>query len=129
MALIVITPFDGARLTQAGRLLTRRRNRDRQRMPLLPARPEDSANLAVAAVHPPFRRLGVMQAPTRCSLQHARQAGFRRSLTDWRSANLESARVLLRWGYRPAVIRLVRRMDLRIAWAKQCPPIPLPHFF
>jgi GNAT superfamily N-acetyltransferase len=89
--------------------------------PLLPIIPEHCAELGVAGTREWARGRGIGQALTRHGLAHARDAGFRFCMTDWRSTNLLSSRFWPRRGFRPVAYRLARRIDPRIAWAGERP--------
>lgn len=88
--------------------------------------PDGCCELSVAGTRPHARGRGVGAALTRRGLRHAREAGYRFSLADWRSTNLLAARFWPRQGFRPMAYRLVRRVDQRIAWAdpSAMPPAP-----
>ncbi len=79
--------------------------------------PDNSAELGVAATLPAARGLGIGRVMTHNTLTKAREAGFRYSETDWRSANLLASRFWPNRGYKPVLYRLSRRIDQRIAWA------------
>lgn len=79
--------------------------------------PEQCIELNVAGTIVSARGRGIGQALTQHGLAYACSKGYRYCLTDWRSANLLSARFWPRQGFRPVVYRLVRRIDTRIAWA------------
>jgi GNAT superfamily N-acetyltransferase len=80
--------------------------------------PEHCASLGVAGTRNGERGRGIGTALTKHVLVQARAAGYRFCETDWRSTNLLSSRFWPRRGFRPAVYRLVRRVDARIAWAR-----------
>ncbi len=79
--------------------------------------PDNAVELGVAGVRPEARGLGISRALARIGFNFSRQAGFHASVTDWRSTNLLSSRHWTHQGFRPAVYRLVRRIDPRIYWA------------
>jgi ribosomal protein S18 acetylase RimI-like enzyme len=79
--------------------------------------PDGCCELSVAGTRPHVRGRGIGTALTRHNLAHARAAGYRTCITDWRSTNLLAARFWPRQGFRPVAYRLVRRVDQRIAWA------------
>ena len=80
---------------------------------------ERCVRMSIAGTRPAFRGRGIGQALTRHGLAQARAAGYQLCETDWRSTNLAAARMWPRQGFRPAVYRLVRRIDKRIAWANE----------
>jgi GNAT superfamily N-acetyltransferase len=82
-----------------------------------PTVPEACVHLGPAGTREQARGRGIGRALSRCVLAHARQAGYRFCHTDWRSTNLLASRVWPRIGFHPAVYRLSRRVDARIAWA------------
>ncbi len=79
--------------------------------------PDDCIELAVAATRPEVRGRGLGRALTAHGLAEAHARGFRYCLTDWCMTNLLSSRFWPRQGFRPAMYRLARRIDPRIAWA------------
>lgn len=88
--------------------------------------PEGCCELSVAGTRPHLRGRGVGRALTRHGLAHAREAGYRLCLADWRSTNLLAARFWPRQGFRPVAYRLARRVDQRIAWANPSARHPSP---
>jgi GNAT superfamily N-acetyltransferase len=78
---------------------------------------EKCIHLGVAGTRPSARCQGIGVALTAHGLAQAAAAGYRFCETDWRSTNLLSSRFWPRRGFRPAVYRLARRVDTRIAWA------------
>lgn len=74
--------------------------------------------LEVAATRPEARGRGVGRALTRAGLADAAAAGYGVCVTDWRSTNIEAARFWPRFGFRPTVYRLTRKVDPRVAWAR-----------
>jgi ribosomal protein S18 acetylase RimI-like enzyme len=79
--------------------------------------PDQCIELGVGGTRAEARGRGIGQALTRHGLAHARAAGYRFCLTDWRSTNLLSSRFWPHQGFRPVAYRLSRRVDPRIAWA------------
>ncbi|WP_374686479.1 N-acetyltransferase family protein [Promineifilum sp.] len=79
--------------------------------------PDRAVVLNVAATRPEARRLGVGRALTRAGLADAAAGGYAVCVADWRTTNLEAQRFWPRLGFRPAVYRLTRKVDPRIAWA------------
>lgn len=84
--------------------------------------PERCVELSIAGTRPAARGRGIGPALTRHGLSHARAAGQRCALVDYRSTNLLASRFWPRQGFRPAVYRLVRRIDPRIAPGKTTVP-------
>lgn len=80
--------------------------------------PERTIELSVAATRPDLRGQGYGVALTRAALDYAHQTGFTHLVTDWRSTNLLSSRFWPRQGFRPTHVRLHRRVDDRILWAR-----------
>jgi len=74
--------------------------------------------LKVAATRPEARGRGIGRALTRAGLAGAAAAGYAVCVIDWRTTNIEAARFWPRLGFQPAVYRLARKVDPRIAWAK-----------
>lgn len=68
--------------------------------------------LEIAATVPEARGLGVGTALTDLGLAWAYEEGFRTCATDWRAANLLSARFWTRRGFRPTAYRLFRSITL-----------------
>jgi GNAT superfamily N-acetyltransferase len=79
--------------------------------------PEKCTHLSVAGTREEERGKGISTLLTKYGLAQAYSAGYRFCETDWRSTNLLSSRFWPRQGFRPAVYRLVRRIDQRIVWA------------
>lgn len=82
-----------------------------------PLIPEQCAVLSVAGTRAAYRGRGINRALTRHGLADLAARGYRVCETDWRIANLEADRMWPRQGFRPAVFRLTRKIDPRIAWA------------
>lgn len=79
--------------------------------------PERCIELKVAGTREEARGRGIGRALTRHGLAHARAHGYARCLVDWHVTNLLSSRFWPRRGFRPVVLRLLRRIDPQIAWA------------
>ncbi len=79
--------------------------------------PDDCIELSVAATRPEERGRGVGHALTAHGLAEARSRGFRYCVTDWRATSLLSSRFWPQQGFQPAMYRLGRLIDPRIAWA------------
>jgi GNAT superfamily N-acetyltransferase len=73
-------------------------------------------NLGATVEH--ARGRGVTRALMQAAVAFERARGMRVALTDWRSANVLAARAWPRFGFQPAMLRLHRRVDERIAWAR-----------
>lgn len=80
--------------------------------------PNQCVHLSVSATRPEEQGQGTGTLLTRYGLAQARQTGYSFCETDWRSANLQSARFWPHRGFHPAVYRLARRIDPRIGWAR-----------
>jgi GNAT superfamily N-acetyltransferase len=80
--------------------------------------PENCVRMSAAGTREGARGKGISTVLTKHGLAQARAAGYRFCETDWRSTNLLTSRFWPRLGFRPAVYRLVRRIDARIAWAR-----------
>jgi GNAT superfamily N-acetyltransferase len=80
--------------------------------------PDQCASLAVAATHPEARGQGLGRLLFALGAAAVYEAGYKACETDWRMANLEASRVWPRYGYRPVMYRLSRRIDPCIAWAR-----------
>jgi ribosomal protein S18 acetylase RimI-like enzyme len=78
---------------------------------------ERTVLLEVAATRPDARGRGIGRALTAAGLADAAAAGYKVCITDWRTTNIEANRFWPRNGFRPAVYRLVRKVDSRITWA------------
>jgi GNAT superfamily N-acetyltransferase len=79
--------------------------------------PERCIELKVAGTREEARGRGIGRALTRHGLAQARVDGYAQCLTDWHIPNLLSSRFWPRRGFRPVVLRLLRRIDPQIAWA------------
>lgn len=73
--------------------------------------------LEVGATRPAARGRGIGRALTAAGLADAAAGGYRVCVADWRTTNLEAQRFWPRMGFRPAVYRLTRKVEPRIAWA------------
>jgi len=73
-----------------------------------PNRPRDTAFLGYAAVLPEARGRGAGRLLGEAVLEWARDEGYSRVMTDWRSTNLEADRAWRGLGFRPAFRRLHR---------------------
>ncbi|NJD29800.1 MAG: GNAT family N-acetyltransferase [Chloroflexi bacterium] len=73
-----------------------------------PNRPRDTAFLGYAAVLPEARGLGAGRLLGEAVLAWARDEGYSRVMTDWRSTNLEADRAWRGLGFRPVFRRLHR---------------------
>jgi RimJ/RimL family protein N-acetyltransferase len=74
------------------------------------ARQDDAAMLAWVVVDEQHRGQGLSRPLARAVLDWARGCGYRSIVTDWRSANLESARAWRRLGFRDTFYRLHRNV-------------------
>lgn len=73
---------------------------------------DSTVYLAVAATVPEARGLGVGRALTETALAWAHAEGYGTCVTDWRAANLLSARFWPSRGFRPTAYRLYRSITL-----------------
>ncbi|PTL85823.1 GNAT family N-acetyltransferase [Vitiosangium sp. GDMCC 1.1324] len=80
--------------------------------------PPESVSFTVGVTREEFRRRGIGRALFACGLEEARHMGFRSCITDWRSTNLTASRAWPRLGFIPALYRMTRRLDERVAWAR-----------
>jgi ribosomal protein S18 acetylase RimI-like enzyme len=80
--------------------------------------PGSCLDLNVAATVEEERGHGINRLLTERGLAAARAAGYDWCSVDWRTTNLQAARFWPRRGFREVVYRLRRRIDERIAWAK-----------
>lgn len=78
---------------------------------------ERTVLLEVAATRADARGRGIGRALAAAGLADAAAAGYKVCITDWRTPNIEANRFWPRLGFRPAVYRLVRKIDPRIPWA------------
>lgn len=78
---------------------------------------ERTALLEVAATRPDARGRGIGRALAAAGLADAAAGGYTVCVADWRTTNIEGNRFWLGVGFRPAVYRLTRKVDPRIAWA------------
>jgi GNAT superfamily N-acetyltransferase len=74
------------------------------------ARPDEAAMLAWVVVDRQHRGRGLSRPVAQAVLDWARDSGYRSIVTDWRSANLESARAWKRFGFRDTFYRLHRNV-------------------
>ncbi|MEZ4861608.1 MAG: GNAT family N-acetyltransferase [Caldilineaceae bacterium] len=79
--------------------------------------PAECVHMSVAGTRPSARRQGIGAMLTQHGLAQAKAQGYHTCETDWRSTNLLASRFWPKQGFQPAVYRLVRRIDQRIAWA------------
>lgn len=77
--------------------------------------PESCVYLNVGATLPSERGRGLARLLTEWGLHQAAADGYRVCITDWRSTNLLSSRTWPKLGFRPAVYRLHRLIDPKIA--------------
>jgi ribosomal protein S18 acetylase RimI-like enzyme len=75
--------------------------------------PPGTLNIAVCAVVPAARGMGVGTALLEHALSHARAAGYDWLRLTWMTANPLSSRFWSGHGFRPIMYRLVRRVDER----------------
>ena len=74
--------------------------------------------LWIGYVKPRYRSGGIGKALVERGLAWASERGFEHCTVGWFTANVTGARFWTRRGYGPAMCRLERRLDPRIAWAR-----------
>ncbi|QQR42035.1 GNAT family N-acetyltransferase [Myxococcus xanthus] len=80
--------------------------------------PPNSVTFTVGVTREDVRCRGVGRALFARGVEEARRMGFRACVTDWRATNLTASRSWPRLGFSPALYRLTRRIDERVAWAR-----------
>lgn len=80
--------------------------------------PDANMKLASTTTFPAARRRGVARALVHRVLEHAAEQGAPWCVTDWRTSSLLASRTWTALGFRRTRLRLERRLDERIAWAK-----------
>jgi GNAT superfamily N-acetyltransferase len=78
----------------------------------------ESVNFTVGLTREEVRCRGIGRALFARGVEEARRMGFRACITDWRATNLTASRAWPRMGFTPALYRLTRRVDERVAWAR-----------
>ena len=73
--------------------------------------------LQLAATRGEARGRGIGRALARAGLADAIDNGYKMCVADWRTTNIEANRFWPQLGFVPAVYRLIRKVDRRIAWA------------
>jgi ribosomal protein S18 acetylase RimI-like enzyme len=79
--------------------------------------PPGAIELTIAGTVEQVRGSGVGRMLARHGLLHAKEAGYRFCVADWRTTNLLSSRFFPRLGFTPVAFRLTRHIDPRITWA------------
>ncbi len=79
--------------------------------------PEACIELKIAATRPEARGRGLARDLVRHGLEEARRQGYRQVRVDWHLPNLLASRFWPRLGFEPVALRLMRRLDPRIARA------------
>jgi ribosomal protein S18 acetylase RimI-like enzyme len=79
--------------------------------------PPKTVEVVLLAVAEGFRRNALGRALLVRGLEDARQRGFAHCLASWRVPNLAASRFWPKMGFIPAVVRVSRTLDPRIAWA------------
>ena len=80
--------------------------------------PDGCIELPAAGTVADERGNGIGTAMTRYAFAHAREAGYRYCVADWRTTNPLASRAWTRAGFAPVAYRLERRLDPRIAWGR-----------
>lgn len=75
-------------------------------------------SLVGAFVEPDARSLGVGSALLNTALEWGRSSDYNVCVVDFESANIEATRFWQGEGFRPVIYSLSRRLEDRIAWAK-----------
>ncbi|SEM69612.1 Ribosomal protein S18 acetylase RimI [Stigmatella aurantiaca] len=86
--------------------------------------PSESVTFTVGVTREDVRCRGIGRALFARGVEEARSMGFRACVTDWRATNLAASRAWPRMGFSPALYRLTRRVDERVAWARGSLPCP-----
>jgi ribosomal protein S18 acetylase RimI-like enzyme len=84
----------------------------------LMANPDDSVYLWFAIVQPGTRIGGIGKAMVNNGLRWARERELKHCTVSWFTANVVGARFWRERGYEPVLLRVERRIDERIAWAR-----------
>lgn len=79
--------------------------------------PEKAVELGVAGTVPDYRGLGIGTELMNFSAKELLESGIRYICTDWRIANPASSTFWPKLGFKPVAVRMVRKLDKRIAWA------------
>ncbi len=79
--------------------------------------PEKCVELAAASTNPELRGRGIGKALTDFSVNELEEMGYRYCLADWHTPNHLSSYFWPKIGYQPFMVRMLRTVDNRIAWA------------
>jgi ribosomal protein S18 acetylase RimI-like enzyme len=79
--------------------------------------PPDTIEVVLLAVVEGYRRKALGRALLARGLDDARARGFAHCAAYWRAQNLTASRFWPKLGFSPAVVRVARIIDPRIAWA------------
>lgn len=79
--------------------------------------PEQSVELPAASTNPQYRGRGVGKALADASYEQLKEMGYHYALADWHTPNHLASYFWPKLGYQPFMIRMVRKVDNRIAWA------------
>jgi ribosomal protein S18 acetylase RimI-like enzyme len=79
--------------------------------------PPGTVEIVVLAVAEPFRGKALGRALVVRGLEDARARGYAQCLAMWRVPNLAASRFWPKLGFTPAIVRVSRTIDPRIAWA------------
>ncbi|MGE6489477.1 GNAT family N-acetyltransferase [Paenisporosarcina sp. NPDC076898] len=79
--------------------------------------PAQTVDLPAASTNPQYRGRGVGKALADTSHAQLKEMGYRYALADWHTPNHLASYFWPKLGYQPFMIRMVRTVDNRIAWA------------
>lgn len=79
--------------------------------------PDRTVELPAASTNPQYRGRGVGKALADASYAQLKELGYDYSLADWHTPNHLASYFWPKLGYQPFMIRMVRKVDNRIAWA------------
>lgn len=79
--------------------------------------PEKTVELPAASTNPEYRGRGVGKALADASHAQLQEMGFDYAIADWHTPNHLASYFWPKLGYQPFMVRMVRTVDNRIAWA------------
>jgi GNAT superfamily N-acetyltransferase len=79
--------------------------------------PEKCVELTAASTNPELRGRGIGKALIDFSVNELKETGYRYSKADWHTPNHLSSYFWPKMGYQPFMVRMLRTVDNRIAWA------------
>ncbi|MET0786224.1 MAG: GNAT family N-acetyltransferase [Paenisporosarcina sp.] len=79
--------------------------------------PENCVELKAASTNPGLRGRGIGKALTDFSVSKLMEMGYHYCLADWHTPNHLSSYFWPKMGYQPFMVRIIRTVDNRIAWA------------